>query len=118
MFNTQSGDEVIQGLTKETRKAMAKKTFPERFDHLFALTHCLNLESFWLHDNDIPDELQAGLDKLAAAWSTVLAKDDATLEIDPEFTRPGILALLESFGKHVSKNTQGNHKFSLSLFSS
>ena len=52
MFGTKEGNEVIMGLPREVAKAMRKKSPAERFDHLFALTFCINDYPHWIHDNE------------------------------------------------------------------
>ena len=43
----------------------------------------------------------------AAAWKKLLAHSDEELGIDPEFTRPGIEALLENFDEMLNKDSRG-----------
>ena len=71
---------------------------PERFDALFGLTHGLKSFDYWMHDNECwqpGEELEKAMAALAKAWRDMLKKSDAELGIDKEFTRPGIVSLLE-----------------------
>ena len=52
MFNTSDGNMICMGIPKEVKKAMSKKTLPECFDSLFALTHGLKSYDFWMNDNE------------------------------------------------------------------
>ena len=54
MCGTTEGNEIIMSLPREVAKAMRKKTSAERFDHLFALTFCINdyWYSHWINDNE------------------------------------------------------------------
>ena len=40
---------------------------------------------------------------LGKAWSELLPLSDEELDIDPEYTRPGIIGLLERFKKEVEE---------------
>ena len=52
MFNTHTGNTVIAGIPGEVKKALKKKSLPEQFDSLFALTYCLHSYESWMHDNE------------------------------------------------------------------
>lgn len=97
MFNTSSGNKVCLGIPCQVQAALRKKLLPQRFDALFALTRGLQRYNFWIHDNDSHGkggDLECAVKALAKAWRTLLKNSDADLGIDPEFTRPGIEALL------------------------
>jgi hypothetical protein len=105
MFNTNSGNIVIEGIPKEINKAMRKKTFPEKFDAFFALIFQLNAFDCWLHDNEFwgpGGELNDAIKKLGNTAKKLMARTDDELGIDTEFTRPGIIKLLEDFEKTLS----------------
>ena len=93
-FSTHTGGTIVGGVPGEVRKAMRRATLPERFDSLLALTYHLNHFDDWINDNDVPEQCGAALRGLAAAWKGLLAHDDAALGIDPDFTRPGVEALV------------------------
>ena len=48
-----------------------------------------------MHDNE--GDMGDMVKDLAKLWKKLLAKDDSTLGIDAEYTRPGILAMLKQF---------------------
>mmetsp|Transcript_20127 Transcript_20127/g.57686 ORF Transcript_20127/g.57686 Transcript_20127/m.57686 type:complete len:197 (-) Transcript_20127:314-904(-) len=50
MFNTSDGNQICAGIPKEVQAALKKKTLPERFDALFALTHGLKNYDFWMNE--------------------------------------------------------------------
>ena len=80
------------------------KTLPEKFDALFALTHALFVDDKWMSDNECWGEggnLELAIKQLSKAWVKLLAHSDTELDIDPEFTRPGIESLLEQFAKKI-----------------
>jgi len=47
------------------------------------------------------ESLEKGVLALGKAWSELLPLSDEELGIDPEFTRPGIIAQLEKFKKEM-----------------
>jgi uncharacterized protein YqeY len=109
MFNTSSGNDVIYDLPKKINSAMRKKTIPERFDHLFALTYKLHQYDFWLRDNEMWDddgELQTAIKLLGRSWKNLLRKSNEELGIDEDFTRPGIEKLLMQFEELVDDAIQ------------
>jgi len=54
-----------------------------------------------MHDHEEPPTtMVSGIAKL---WKAVLKKDDKTLMIDTDFTRPGVIALLEDFKMQVEE---------------
>ena len=70
----------------EVKKAMGKKTVPERFDALVALTQGLKIYDFWIYDNDCWGRggwLENAILALAKAWRNMLARSDAELGRDP-----------------------------------
>ena len=72
------------------KKAMAKKSLPESFDSLFALTHGLKSYDFWMNDNECWEpgqELEKSMKVLGKAWRDLLKNPDAALGIDTEFTQ-------------------------------
>lgn len=97
MFSTSEGNQICAGIPKEVQAALKKKTLPERFDALFALTNGLKTHHFWMSDNECWEpgqELEKAIKTLGKAWRDMLKNSDAQLGIDGEFTRPGIEALL------------------------
>jgi len=103
-FNTNSGNIVIEGIPKEVKKAKAKKTIPEQFDQMFALTYALKELDFWMHDNECwgkGEDLEKAITLLGKTWKKLLTKSNTELGIDAEFSRPGIESLLLQFAESV-----------------
>ena len=103
-FNTNSGNIVIDGIPNQVKKAKAKKTIPEQFDRMFALTYALKELDFWMHDNECwgeGEDLEKAITLLGKTWTKLLTKSNAELGIDAEFTRPGIEKLLTQFAESV-----------------
>jgi hypothetical protein len=110
MFNTNSGNKVCAGIQKQVTKALKLATLPEQFDSLFALTFALDRYDDWLNDNEYWERggiLEKGLKALAKAWKGLLVNTDASLGIDPEYTRAGIEALLEDMEEKVGEQSRG-----------
>lgn len=107
MFNTTNGNTVVMGMEAQIKKATgAKKPKSEQFDELSMFTFALHFNNMWFNDNELWEDgelMQKSCKKLAAAWKKLLANTDEELGIDPEFTRPGIEALLENFDKMLNK---------------
>eukprot|EP01032_Pedospumella_encystans_P007644 gene7644-9149_t len=103
---TSAGNAVIMSIIPWINKAKKQKTNALRFDALFVLTYALLQEDLWMHDNELygPGEsLEKGMVALGKAWSELLPLSDEELDIDPEYTRPGIIGLLERFKKEVEE---------------
>jgi len=75
-------------------KKLSKKPH-ERFDLLLAYTHNLFSYDVWVHDNE--GDMDGLVKDLAKMWKTLLQLTDAELGVDADFTRPGVLSLLEQF---------------------
>jgi uncharacterized FlaG/YvyC family protein len=111
MFNTSSGNNVIAEIPNDINKAMRKKKVPLRFDALFGLTLALKTYDCWLYDNEMwgeGEELDRALRKLGKAWKKLLSCSNDELEIDGEYTRPGVECLLEQFEELCQ---QGDNKY-------
>ena len=103
MFNTSFSYGIRDGFYDFKGRRYAKaKTFSEKFDLLFAYTYNLKEYDVWMQDNE--GDMDGMVRDLAKMWKALLKKDNATLGIDPEYTRPGILELLESFKEAVEES--------------
>ena len=110
-FTTANGNAVVTGLEAQIKKATdAKKPKSQQFDELCVLTYAIHYNNMWFNDNEFWEEgdlVESSCEKLAAAWKKLLAHSDEELGIDPEFTRPGIEALLENFDEMLNKDSRG-----------
>jgi hypothetical protein len=52
MFNTATGNDVIDEMSAKIKTAMNAKGWDKKFDHLFALTAALLRYDNWVHDNE------------------------------------------------------------------
>jgi hypothetical protein len=81
-FDTQTGNQVIEGIVGEVEYAMGRTSSPERLDALLALTACLLRNEIWIRDNERyrkGGKCERALKKLARAWRELLALPDAEL---------------------------------------
>lgn len=62
-----------------------------------------------MHDNE--GGMEDMVKKLGALWKKVLAKSDADLGIDSEYTRPGALALVQDFKEALDDHSDYNYRF-------
>jgi hypothetical protein len=113
MFNTAHSYYIIPAIEAQVKIAQ-KKSPADCFDHLFGLTFFIDEFDCWINDNEDADFVQHGVSALATAWKKVLAKTDEALGIDPEFTRPAIVALLQRFQKKLKEAEGKGFKFKFS----
>ena len=100
MFNTSFSYEVFESIVAVTQAFSERgATWPEKFDKVFAYTKKLMSHDTWSHDYEIMDE--GFVSSLSAMWQALLAQSDDVLDIDPEFTRPGVVELLRQFKELV-----------------
>ena len=114
LFNTHSADDVVRTLCNEIRKAMRRKELTVRLESLLALTIALKEYDFWLSNSKLSGphgKLEQGITLLGESWKTLLRNSNTALGIDAEFTRPGILALLEQFRSMVQAQPMVRNKF-------
>mmetsp|Transcript_20951 Transcript_20951/g.38420 ORF Transcript_20951/g.38420 Transcript_20951/m.38420 type:complete len:237 (+) Transcript_20951:93-803(+) len=100
MFNTSFSHEVQGGFYDFKSSLYAKaKTPANKFDLLYAYTYHLKEYDVWMHDNE--GGMEGMVKDLASMWKRLLKNDDEKLGIDAEYTRPGVVQLLEDFKELV-----------------
>lgn len=104
MFNTSFGNYIKFIIPREIKKAM-RKDLPEKFDYLFAFTKTISEYDYWMNDHEETRELRKGLNLLGASWKRLLLNSNESLQIDAEFTRPGVEALLQNFETQLKDAT-------------
>uniref|UniRef100_A0A7S0ACX6 Uncharacterized protein n=1 Tax=Minutocellus polymorphus TaxID=265543 RepID=A0A7S0ACX6_9STRA len=111
MFNTSFSYGIHDGfyLLKSGMYAKKAKTSSQKFDLLFAYTYTLKEYDVWMHDNE--GDMEDMVKDLAKLWKKLLSQDDSALGIDAEYTRPGVLALLEQFKDKVEDVDHCSFKF-------
>ena len=71
----------------------------DKFDLLYAYTYHLKEYDVWMHDNE--GGMEGMVKDLASMWKRLLKNNDEKLGIDAEYTRPGVVQLLEDFKELV-----------------
>ena len=100
MFNTSFSYDILDGFNHYKSSGWKKlKTPADKFDSLFAYTYMLKNYDVWLNDNEGGmEDITKGL---ASMWKRLLKNDDDKLDIDAEYTRPGIVQLLNDFKSDI-----------------
>ncbi len=113
MWNTSTGNYTIEMIEPTVKKIMRKKSIPDRFNHLCAITYSLGHYSFWMHDNELYGEgdlLDESILLLARTWKKLLKKCNTELGID-EYTRAGVETVLDKFSDEVEQTHCINVEF-------
>jgi hypothetical protein len=82
-----------------------------KFDALLFLTYFLNRFDAWMCDYEDRAALKDLVHLLSEAWTTLLQKSDAELEVDPEFTRPATEAMLTELKKKLKSQCYDKPNF-------
>lgn len=98
MLNTSYSNHITSAVPQQIIFASAKP-LPEQFDHVFGITKAIQNYDNWIYDYDDYDAIQNMLDLLAETWKGILTHSNEELEIDVEYTRPGIEKMLQNFEK-------------------
>jgi len=110
-FNTAFSYHIRDSLHTLRRKLTRAKTPAAKFDILFAYTHQVKEHNIWMHDNE--GDMDTFTKGLAIIWKRLLKNSDKDLGIDSEYTKPGIMAMLEKFREQAESPDAGygNMKF-------
>lgn len=103
MFNTSFSYEVLDSFERFKGMHKRAKSWKAKFDLLLGFTDVLNDYDVWMHDHEGGWGGEKMIAGLARMWRSALAKADADLGIDPEFTRPGIVCFLQQFKDTVER---------------
>lgn len=96
-FSTSFSYQVINAWNAFTVRFQEAEDWEEKFDLLLGFTDTLKEHDVWMHDHEVGWGGEKMVRQLALSWRLVLRRSDEELGIDPEYTRPGIVALLEQF---------------------
>lgn len=91
MYTSRDKWRMISYIEDQLQKIQKQKLLKKRFNHLFALTKVSLDYDYWFGVD--PEGENIGL--MAKIWKSLLAHSDEKLGIDPEFTRHGVMAMLE-----------------------
>jgi hypothetical protein len=106
MFTTSFSYHVFSVVPREITKIHNKSSLPDKFDHLLGLTKAIKGNDVWMHDYEDGETLKRMLSALGRLWKSVLTHSNEDLEIDAEFTRPGVEAMLKDFTKEVKSGPE------------
>jgi hypothetical protein len=74
---------------------------PSLARRLFAFTRTIDRHDLWVRDHEAGWGGETFIAGLASLWRLALGRDDRTLGIDSEFTRPGLVQMLGDFQRKV-----------------
>ena len=110
VFNTAFSYRIRKSFPAMKRMRNKMKNWSDKFDLLFAYTYTVSQYNNWVQDNE--GDMNGVVDGLGRLWKHMLKKSDKELGIDLEYTRPGILELLESFKKVIdSADAEPDYEF-------
>jgi hypothetical protein len=101
MFDTNFSYQVINAWNSFTFRFREALDWKEKFDLLLGFTDTLKEHDVWMCDHEIGWGGEKMVEQLAKSWKLMLERDNEQLGIDPEYTRPGVIALLEQFKEAV-----------------
>eukprot|EP00536_Pseudo-nitzschia_multiseries_P004206 jgi/Psemu1/64530/estExt_Genemark1.C_690003 len=101
-FTTSFSYDVLDGFDYFQSKMYKNKSKQRKFDMLFAYTYQLKEHDVWMHDNE--GGMNDMVEDLAKMWKELLKNSDKSLGIDSEYTRPGVLQLLEDFKEEIESH--------------
>ncbi len=99
MFSTSYSYDVLYSFEYLKKRVLARKSPSQKLDILIAYTHTLFEHDVWMHDNE--GDMGAFVKGLAAQWKKLLKNSDEALGWDLEYTKPGVMALLEMFQERI-----------------
>lgn len=101
VFNTSFSYEVMESFGELQDEYKNAKGWDAKLDKLFAYTHSIDEHDVWMHDHEVGWGGHRFIAALARLWKTVLRQSDVTLRVDSEFSRPGLVNMLERFKAKV-----------------
>lgn len=80
------------------------RNWKAKFNLLFSFTYTIYDYNFWMRDNE--GDMNNMVLGLAKTWKAMLKRSDYELGIDAQYTRPGVIAMLESFKEEIEASTK------------
>jgi hypothetical protein len=110
MFNTSFSYDILGTFDHFKTKLYTKAKIPaDKFDLLLAYTYNINEYDVWMHDNE--GGMEGMVKNLASMWKKQLKNSNETLNIDAEYTRPGVVEFLVQFKEKVEDGDYPPFKF-------
>eukprot|EP00497_Spongosphaera_streptacantha_P002656 TRINITY_DN3250_c0_g1_i1.p1 TRINITY_DN3250_c0_g1~~TRINITY_DN3250_c0_g1_i1.p1 ORF type:complete len:152 (-),score=44.95 TRINITY_DN3250_c0_g1_i1:27-482(-) len=112
MFNTSFSYHIVASINDLVLEFEAETEWKGKLDALFAYTHTIKQHDCWIHDHEVGWDGPEMLSILGRLWKETLSKSNTLLGIDSEFTRPGIVSLLEQFKDELrsSREDMGDYE--------
>jgi len=105
-FNTSFSYEVEGAFHHLKSQLWARAKGPTaKFDLLLAFTQTVKRYDVWMHDNE--GGMEEWVKDFGSMWKRLLKNTDEKLGIDAEYTRPGVVCLLEQFKEQVETALNG-----------
>ena len=101
MFSTSFSNQVINAWNAFTVRFQEAVNWQEKFDLLLGFTDTLKEHDVWMNDHEVGWGGEKMLEQIARSWKLMLRRANDELGIDSEYTRPGVVALLEQFKEAV-----------------
>lgn len=102
MFDTQFSSLVVNLIN--TKLSRIRKVSPGYFNELLGYTFNIDQYPHWINDHVDSNRINAAMNLLFKTWIHVLSHSNEELDIDGEFTRPGVIALLQHLYNAVNAN--------------
>ena len=102
MFNTSFSYKLLDAFETFRKKYKNARSWPRKLDLLFAFTFAIQKYDVWMHDHEVGWEGPKMTASLARLWGNAFFKEDKEIDIDPEFTRPGLKTFLLNFHKEIA----------------
>lgn len=100
-FNTSFSNRVISAWNAFTVRFQQALEWQEKFDLLLGFTDTLKEHDFWMNDHEVGWGGEKMVEQLGRSWKLMLERGNDELGIDSEYTRPGVVALLEQFKEAI-----------------
>jgi hypothetical protein len=100
MFCTSFSYKVLESWNILKRQLSRSKSPNKALDMLLAYTSILKDYDFWMNDNE--GGMDVLIKGLGSAWKKVLKNSDKELGWDTEYTKPGVMELLNQFESQVN----------------
>ena len=100
-FSTSFSYRVIKAWNAFTVRFQEAVDWQEKFDLLLGFTDTLKEHDVWMNDHEVGWGGEKMVEQLAKSWKLMLERSNDELGIDSEYTRPGVVALLEQFKEAI-----------------
>jgi hypothetical protein len=107
MFNTSFSYDILDAFDQFKTLYTKAKTHADKFDLLLAYTYNIGEHDVWMHDNE--GGMEGMVKNLASMWKKQLKNSNETLNIDAEYTRPGVVEFLVKFKNQVEDVDLGDY---------